>query len=140
MSIAMNTKLDGRLSELQRLGKQFDDRMKLARASELARDGRLLEAEGILCQGKGLPQSVDEFDLLARIHVRQGRFEDARRRWRDAAKLDGGGAHNECIEALDRWLEYRHQMILWRFKLAGWLIAATGATFALIHFGFRPFK
>jgi|688.fasta_scaffold224571_2 hypothetical protein len=136
----MSTKVDERLSELRRLAKQFDDRMKLARASELARDGRLLEAEGVLCQGKGLPQSVDELDLLARIHVRQGRYEDARRRWRDAAKLDGGQSHDGCIEALDGWLEYRHKVVLWRLTLAGWLIAATGATFALIHFGFRPFK
>jgi hypothetical protein len=132
--------VDERLNELHRLGIQFDNRMKLARASELARDGRLLEAEGVLCQGKGIPQTVTELDLLARIHVQQGRFEDAKRRWRDAAKLDGSHTHDECIEVLDRWLDYRHKVVLWRLTLAGWLIAATGATFAFIHFGFRPFK
>ena len=136
----MSTKVDERLSELRWLGKQFDDRVKLARASELARDGRLLEAEGVLCQGKGLPQTVDELDLLARIHVQQGRFEDARRRWRDAAKLDGSHTHDECIEVLDRWLDYRHKVVLWRLILAGWLIAATGAAFAFIHFGLRSFE
>lgn len=136
----MSTYADERLGVLHQLGKQFDERMKLARACELAQDGRLLEAEGILCQGKGLPQSVDELDLLARIHVRQGRYEDARRRWRDAAKLDGSHSHDECIDVLDRWLVYRHKMVLWRLTLAGWLIASTGATFAFIHFVYSPFK
>ena len=134
----MNTRLDERLNELRRLAKQFDDRTKLARASELARDGRLLEAEGILCQGKGLPESVEELDLLARIHVRQGRFDDARRRWRDAGKLDGSPSHAECIEILDRWLEYRHRVVLWRLKLVGCTVATAGAIFAFIRFG--PFK
>ena len=136
----MSTKADERHSELLRLGKQFDDRIKLARVSEMARDGRLLEAESILCQGKVLTQSVDELDLLARIYVRQGRYEEARRRWRDAAKLDGSHAHDECIEVLDRWLEDRHKVVLRRLKLACWLIVATGATYAFIHFVFRPYK
>jgi hypothetical protein len=132
----MNTKIDERITELRRLAKQFDDRTKLARASELARDGRLLEAEGMLYQGP--PQSVDELDLLARIHVRQGRFEDARRRWKDAAKLDGSHTHDECIELLDRWLEYRHRMVLWRLKLACCTAATAGAIIAFIRYG--PFK
>jgi hypothetical protein len=134
----MSTKVDQRLSDLRRLAKQFDDRTKLARASELARDGRLLEAEGLLCQGKGLPESVEELDLLARIHVKQGRFDDARRRWRDAGKLDGSPSHDECIDILNRWLEYRHRLVLWRLKLAGCTVATAGAIFALIRFG--PFK
>ena len=132
----MNTKVDERITELRRLAKQFDDRTKLARASELALDGRLLEAEGLLYQGP--PQSVDELDLLARIHIRQGRFEDARRRWKDAAKLDGSHTHDECIELLDRWLEYRHRIVLWRLKLACCTVATAGAIIAFIRFG--PFK
>lgn len=114
---------------------RFNARLRLARASELARDGRLLKAEGIICQDKGFPQTIDEFDLLARIHVRQGRFENARRCWRDAAELDGCNRYDECIKVLDRWLDYRHKMVFWRLKLAGWLIVTTGTIFAFIHFG-----
>ena len=57
-----------------------------------------------------------EFDLLARIHVRQGRYEDAKRRWRDASKLDCSTLHCDCISALEHWLAYRRQMIVWRIK------------------------
>jgi hypothetical protein len=134
----MSIKADERLSELLRLGKQFDDRMKLARACELAQDGRLLEAEGLLCQGKGVPQTIDELDLLARIHVRQGRYEEAKRRWRDAAKLDGSHSHDECIEVLDRWLEHRQKIHLRWVKLAGYLILAIGAMALLLKLRLLP--
>lgn len=128
----MKTKVDERLGELSKLANEFDSRVKMARASELARDGRLLEAEGILCQDERLPQLVDELDLLARIYVRQGRYEEAKRRWRDAAKLDDGHAHNECIEELDRWLEYRHNILLRCVKITGCLILAIGVTVMLL--------
>lgn len=134
----MSSKVEERLRELRRLTNQFDERMKLARASELARDGRLLEAEGILCQGKGLPQSVEELDMLARIYVRQGRYEEAKRRWRDAAKLDDSHAHNECIEVLDLWLEHRHKILLRWVKLAGYFILAIGAMVLLLKLRLMP--
>lgn len=134
----MTVSADRRIPEFQLIANEFDQRLRLSRSSELARDGRLLEAEAMLCPGGKLPGSVLEFDLLARIHVRQGRFEDARRRWRDAAKLDGSPSHDECIELLDHWLEYRHRVVLWRLKLACCTVATVGAIFAFIRFG--PFK
>jgi hypothetical protein len=134
----MISKVEERLRELRRLTKQFDERMKLARASELARDGRLLEAEGILCQGKGLPQSVEELDMLARIYVLQGRYGEAKRRWRDAAKLDESHAHSECIEVLDQWLEHRHKVLLKWVKLAGYIILAIVVMTVLLKLRFWP--
>lgn len=130
----MTTTASSRTTEFRRIAKQFDDRMRQARSSELARDGRLLEAEGLLCQGGQLPESVEELDLLARIHVRQGRYDDARRRWRDASGLNGDPSHSQCIEALDQWLDYRRRMKNWRIKVACVVATSVAAIGTLLHF------
>lgn len=75
--------------------------IRLARATELAQSGRLLEAEAVLVQNGELPGSASELDLLARIATRQGRFDDARRRWKAAMQLEpGNDVYRQCLENL----------------------------------------
>jgi len=125
-----------RRSEIQRITIRFEDCLRLARASEMASWGRLLEAETLLCPGRHVPMSADELDLLARIHVKQGRFDLARKRWEDAVKIgDCSAKYEECIRVLDDWLAYRHRMLIWRIKLGLWLVALLLSIWILLRIG-----
>ena len=76
-------------------------KIRLARATELAQSGRLLEAEAVLAQNGELPHHAGELDLLARIVARQGRFDEARRRWNAAIQIDPGNEiYRQCLEDL----------------------------------------
>lgn len=75
--------------------------IRLARATELAQSGRLPEAEAILTHNGELPDNALELDLLARIAARQGRFDEARRRWNAAIKIEPGNEiYRQCVEHL----------------------------------------
>lgn len=75
--------------------------IRLARATELAQAGRLLEAEALLVQNGELPRNASELDLLARIAARQARFDEARQRWNMAMQLEPGNEiYRQCIEHL----------------------------------------
>lgn len=75
--------------------------IRLARATELAQSGRLLEAEAVLVQNGELPGSASELDLLARISARQGRFDEARQRWKAAMQLEPqNDVYRQCLENL----------------------------------------
>ena len=75
--------------------------IRLARATELAQSGRLLEAEAVLAQNGELPRNASELDLLARIAARQGRFDEARRRWNAAIQIEPGNEiYRQCVEHL----------------------------------------
>ena len=75
--------------------------IRLARATELAHSGRLFEAEALLAHDGDLPHSAIELDLLARIAARQGRFDEARRRWNAAIQIEpGNGIYRQCLENL----------------------------------------
>ncbi len=76
-------------------------KIRLARATELAQSGRLLEAEAVLAQNGEPPHHAGELDLLARIVARQGRFDEARRRWNAAIQIDPGNEiYRQCLEDL----------------------------------------
>jgi hypothetical protein len=62
--------------------RRFRSSFRLARASELAIAGRLLEAETILTP----PESVQEYDLLAKILFRRGLYGSAIKYWNEALK------------------------------------------------------
>jgi len=75
--------------------------IRLARATELAQSGRLLEAEAVLAQNGELPRNASELDLLARIAAQQGRFDEARRRWNAAMQIEPGNeVYRQCLEHL----------------------------------------
>ncbi len=115
----MTPPTDERHTEARRIVTRFEDQLRMSRACELASWGHLLEAEALLCPGKDLPTSADELDLLARIHVKQGQYDLARRRWEDAAKSGKRCAeYEECLKVLEDWLAFRHRMWIWRIKLA----------------------
>ena len=125
-----------RRNKLQSLVTEFDDSLRLTRASELASRGHLLEAEALLCPGMHAPMSSDELDLLARIHVKQGLFELALRRWEDALKTGNRRAEfEECIKALDHWLEYRRELWIWRARLGLYLAAILLSFWLLCRLG-----
>lgn len=137
--IFMTSPIDERRAEVQRLAMRFEDRLRLSRASELASWGRLLEAEALLCPGKHLPMSADELDLLARIHVKQGQFDQAKRRWEDALKLgDRRAEFEECLKVLENWLVFRKRTWIWRIRLAMWAVALLLTIWILVRLWF-PF-
>ena len=75
--------------------------IRLARATELAQSGRFLEADAVLAPSGELPHNASELDLLARIAARQGRFDEARRRWNAAIQIEPGNAiYRQCLERL----------------------------------------
>lgn len=115
----MTTPTDERHTEVRRIITRYEDQLRMSRASELASWGHLLEAEALLCPGKDLPTSADELDLLARIHVKQGQYDLARRRWEDAVKAGNPRAEfEECLKVLENWLAFRNQMWIWKVKFA----------------------
>ena len=63
-------------------------RLVLAQATDLARAGRMAEAEQVL--GAGDTVSPAGLDLLARIRIQQGRLLEAQTLWREAAKREPG--------------------------------------------------
>ena len=129
--------VDERRTELQRIAKRFDDQLRLARANDLASMGRMLEAETLLCPRGHLPESSEELDLLARIHVKQGHFDQAKKRWEDASKIgDLRDDFEECIKVLDEWLAYRQRMLIWRIRLGIWLVAVLLSIWVLVRIGF----
>ena len=132
----MASSIHQRRAQLQGLVKRFDDRSRLASASDLAARGHLMEAENLLCPGMHLPMSSDELDLLARIHVKQGLYSQARRRWEDALKIGGDRIQiEECIESMDHWLEYKRELWIWRTRLGLYLAAILLSFWLLFRLG-----
>jgi hypothetical protein len=82
---------------------EFEKRLRMARASELALLHHYTRAETVLCEIGLSNATAEELDLLARIHVRQSRFDDAKQRWelameRDARKRD---QFENCLQVLE---------------------------------------
>lgn len=109
-------------NDLRQVLREFDERLRLARASELALLNHLQRAEEVLCAGGISKASSAELDLLARIHVRQGRFEDARKRWEKAIDRDEGSRSKfeECLQELEAFSakQMKRRLIEWRVSLA----------------------
>lgn len=80
---------------------RFNRKIRLARASELALSGRLLEAEALLISKERFPDTWDELDLLARIRVREGKFADALKLWNRGANMPTRSLRaHACIASL----------------------------------------
>lgn len=112
--------------------------IRLARATELAQSGRLLEAEAVLVQNGRLPHNASELDLLARIAARQGRFHEARRRWEAALQIEPGNEiYRQCLEHLTparrifRWIVNSQATLL---NLLVWTTIALAAVVLLYSF------
>jgi hypothetical protein len=81
--------------QLRDMLKECFVQVRFARAAELARSGRHLEAEGLLSPNGQEPTDPKELDLLARIFVRQRRYRCARRLWEIALMRSPGKADYE---------------------------------------------
>jgi hypothetical protein len=64
------------------------DEIRFARAVDLARSRRFMEAEALMSARGELPQRPRDLDLLARIAAQQKQFEKARRCWELAREND----------------------------------------------------
>ena len=95
----MNTAPTHIEADLAGIVDKYTSQLRLARAAELAQSGRLLEAESLLSYDAG-SLTCNELDLLARIHVKQGRLADALRRWREAQQLSRHGEYKTQILSL----------------------------------------
>ena len=110
--------------------------IRLARATELAQLGRLREVEAVLVPNGEFPHNARELDLLARVAARQGRFDEARRRWNAALQIEpGNNDYRQCIEHLTparrivRLIANSHETLL---NVLVWMTIAFAAA-ALIY-------
>lgn len=100
------------------LVQSFELQLRLARATELAHGNRLLEAEALLATGHTLPRTPACLDLLARIHVRQGRLALARQRWEAALKAGGPRPEfEECLTALEAYAQQLFRQRVWKWRI-----------------------
>lgn len=81
--------------ELRRTLNECFGQIRFARAAELARSRRYLEAEGLLTPNGHASSNPQELDLLARIAAQQGRFDQARRLWEAALRISPNNADYE---------------------------------------------
>jgi len=83
---------------------RFDRKIQLARASELALAGRLLEAEALLVSKERFPNTWEELDLLARIRVREGKLADALKLWGRGATIPTHSSRaRACMASLQNY-------------------------------------
>jgi tetratricopeptide (TPR) repeat protein len=77
--------------------------VRFARAAELARSCRYLEAEALLSPGGELPCDPKEIDLLARIAALQKDYNRAEELWQKALAISPGReSFPEALAALER--------------------------------------
>lgn len=102
--------------ELRRTLNECFDQIRFARAAELARSRRYLEAEGLLAPNGHASSNPKELDLLARIAAQQGRFDQARRLWEAALRLSPNNSDYEQAiqraEAAERSQQKRRKIVM----------------------------
>ena len=121
-------------TEVEDLTRDFSRRLKVARAAELARAGRLLKAEALLCPTGTAPKNCEELDLLARILVRQKRFVEAHRVWRQAFETGNEKERiRRCVVVLQDHFDRhtRRLRFLWALGFALWVALITAV---LVYF------
>jgi hypothetical protein len=87
--------------------KECFEQIRFARAAELARSRRYLEAEGLLSPNGRESSDPRDLDLLARISAQQRRYEGARHLWEAALQQSPGNADYkraiECTREAERF-------------------------------------
>jgi hypothetical protein len=118
----------------------FDLRMRLARASELALSGRLLEAEALLVSKECFPNTWDELDLLARIRVREGKLADALKLWGRVATVPTQSCRaHACIASLQNHAtaKFKRERQMFIVLWALWSSAVVGVVALVVWKTFR---
>ena len=119
---------------------RFDRKIQLARASELALSGRLIEAEALLMSKEQFPDTWEELDLLARIRVREGKFADALKLWSRCASMPTRSARaSACIASLQNYAsaKFRRDRQIFMLLWALWSSAVVGVVAVFLLRGFR---
>jgi hypothetical protein len=100
---------------------EFGKRLRMARASELALLHHYTRAEAIICEAGLSNMSSEELNLLARIHVRQRRFKDAKQRWELAIERDANerDMYETCLQVLEQ-----HRLEVERRVQLAWTVVA----------------
>jgi hypothetical protein len=114
-----------RASSVYSLAAAFAEQIRLARASELAFNDRLLAAEALLCPQGIMPKGCEELDLLARILVRQRRYSEAYRAWVKAFKTTGEKERLRlCLRVLRDYVKRREARLraAWNLGFVLWLL------------------
>ena len=88
------------------------EQIRFARAAELARSQRYLEAEGLLTPNGRESSDPKELDLLARISAQQRQYGRARCRWEAALQQSPGNA--DYARAIERAKEAEHFQAMMR--------------------------
>jgi hypothetical protein len=108
------------------------DQIRLARAAELARSRRFLEAAALLAPGGQLPGGIRNLDMMARIAVGLQDFQTARSCWQHASQME---PENPVYPEYLRELEWARQKTELRHKVVIGLSAAfIGAVLAASGF------
>lgn len=89
--------------DLQETLRECFEQIRFARAAELARSRRYLEAEGLLSPNGQVSKVPRELDLLARISAQQHDYERARILWEAALQQSPGNA--SYVRAIERTRE-----------------------------------
>jgi len=130
-------------ARVERLFADYDRRLRLARATDLAKSGRFLEAEDLIRPSGGIPEGGRELDLLARIAVRQRHYGKAVLLWEGAIRCEPNNEeYRRCVEKLrgraanlKRWARFARKGLLF---LIGVTVLVLGISFIHHHYAARP--
>ncbi len=114
--------------------KEYFGQIRFARAAELARSHRYLEAKQILAPNGKMPSDPRELDLLARIAANQKHFDEARRLWEEALRQvpdDPDFKHAMDQASSAKRVRHIRRVIIVAFITA---IATAGLILTLVHF------
>ncbi len=129
-------------ARIERLFADYDRRLRLARATDLAKSGRFLEAEALIRPAGGIPEGGGELDLLARIAVRQRHYGKALLLWEGAIRCEPNNEeYRRCVEKLrgraaklKRWAGFAWRGLLVLIAVA---VLALGILFIHRHYAAR---
>jgi hypothetical protein len=119
--------------------KECFEQMRFARAAELARSRRYLEAEGLLAPNGRESSAPRDLDLLARISAQQRQYERARRLWETALQQSPGNADYERAIECTKDAERFQAMLRKCAMIALVCLAVAASVIGARKFFHRPF-
>jgi len=126
------------LSQLHETLENYFRALRFARATEMARCGRFLEAEGLLSPDGRESSDPKELDLLARIAAQQQKYDRARRLWEQALQRSSDHAlYERSIERTKEAKVLRERAQIGMI-IATAVLATVVAVFLTYTFIYRP--
>jgi len=130
--------LDKGPQQLRDTLKEYFEQIRFARAAELARSRRYLEAEGLLAPNGRESTDPRELDLLALISAQQRQYERARRLWETALQQSPGNTDYERAIARTKEAERSQAISQKRTMIVLVCIAVAGFAVGLWSYLHRP--